>query len=52
VSRRVREFGTLKALGWRTRRVVGQVMGEALAMCTAPGFVETRFPLLADLVVV
>jgi putative ABC transport system permease protein len=32
VSRRVREFGTLKALGWRTRRVVGQVMGEALAM--------------------
>jgi ABC-type antimicrobial peptide transport system permease subunit len=31
VSRRVREFGTLKALGWRTRRVVGQVMGEALA---------------------
>jgi ABC-type antimicrobial peptide transport system permease subunit len=32
VSRRVREFGTLKALGWRTRRVVGQVMGEALAV--------------------
>jgi ABC-type antimicrobial peptide transport system permease subunit len=32
VSRRVREFGTLKALGWRTRRVVGQVMGEALTM--------------------
>jgi ABC-type antimicrobial peptide transport system permease subunit len=29
VSRRVREFGTLKALGWRTRRVIGQVMGEA-----------------------
>jgi putative ABC transport system permease protein len=32
VSRRVREFGTLKALGWRSRRVVGQVMGEALAV--------------------
>lgn len=30
VGRRVREFGTLKALGWRTRRVVGQVMGEAV----------------------
>lgn len=30
VSRRVREFGTLKAIGWRTRRVVGQVMGEGL----------------------
>ena len=30
VGRRVREFGTLKALGWRSRRVVGQVMGEAV----------------------
>lgn len=30
VSRRVREFGTLKALGWRSRRIVGQVMGESL----------------------
>ncbi|MFE7778658.1 ABC transporter permease [Streptomyces sp. NPDC057445] len=30
VSRRVREFGTLKALGWRSRRVTGQVAGEAL----------------------
>jgi ABC-type lipoprotein release transport system permease subunit len=32
VSRRVREFGTLKALGWRSRRIIGQVMGEAIAM--------------------
>jgi putative ABC transport system permease protein len=32
VSRRVREFGTLKALGWRSRRIVGQVMGEAVAI--------------------
>jgi putative ABC transport system permease protein len=32
VTRRVREFGTLKALGWRTRRIVAQVMGESLAM--------------------
>jgi ABC-type antimicrobial peptide transport system permease subunit len=31
VSARVREFGTLKALGWRTRRVVGQILGEGLA---------------------
>ena len=29
VSRRVREFGTLKALGWRSRRIVGQVLGES-----------------------
>jgi putative ABC transport system permease protein len=32
VSRRIREFGTLKALGWRSRRVIGQVMGESLAI--------------------
>ena len=32
VSRRVREFGTLKALGWRSRRILSQIMGEALAI--------------------
>jgi putative ABC transport system permease protein len=32
VSRRVREFGTLKALGWRSRRIVSQVLGESVAM--------------------
>ena len=30
VNRRIREFGTLKALGWRSRRVIGQVVGEAM----------------------
>lgn len=30
VNRRVREFGTLKALGWTSGRVTRQVMGEAL----------------------
>ncbi|HXP20275.1 MAG TPA: ABC transporter permease [Streptosporangiaceae bacterium] len=37
VARRVREFGTLKALGWRSRRVVGQVMGEALVIGVVGG---------------
>jgi ABC-type lipoprotein release transport system permease subunit len=37
VSRRVREFGTLKALGWRSRRVIGQVMGEAFVQGIAGG---------------
>jgi putative ABC transport system permease protein len=32
VARRVREIGTLKALGWRTRRIVAQIMGEYAAI--------------------
>jgi putative ABC transport system permease protein len=32
VGRRVREFGTLKALGWRSRRIIAQVIGESLAI--------------------
>jgi putative ABC transport system permease protein len=32
VARRAAEFGTLKALGWRTRRIVTQVLGESVAM--------------------
>jgi putative ABC transport system permease protein len=32
VARRVAEFGTLKAIGWRTRRIVAQVLGEAVVM--------------------
>jgi ABC-type lipoprotein release transport system permease subunit len=39
VSRRVREFGTLKALGWKSRRIIGQVMGEAVAMGIIGGVV-------------
>ncbi len=32
VTRRIREFGTLKALGWKSSRIVGQVMGESIAI--------------------
>ena len=39
VSRRVREFGTLKALGWRSRRVIGQVMGESITLGIIGGVV-------------
>jgi putative ABC transport system permease protein len=39
VSRRIREFGTLKALGWRSRRVVGQVLGESIAIGIVGGAV-------------
>jgi putative ABC transport system permease protein len=30
VARRGREFGTLKALGWRSRRIGAQLMGESI----------------------
>ena len=39
VSRRVREFGTLKALGWRSRRIVGQVLGESVVTGLAGGVI-------------
>jgi putative ABC transport system permease protein len=39
VSRRVREFGTLKALGWRSRRIIGQVLGESIAMGILGGII-------------
>jgi len=39
VSRRVREFGTLKAIGWRSRRIVGQVIGEAAVLGVIGGVV-------------
>jgi ABC-type antimicrobial peptide transport system permease subunit len=39
VARRVREFGTLKALGWRSRRVIGQVLGESVVIGIIGGIV-------------
>jgi len=41
VSRRVREFGTLKALGWPGRRIIAQVMGESLVVGTLGAAVGT-----------
>ncbi len=37
VSRRVREFGTLKAMGWRSRRIIRQIIGEALVIGVVGG---------------
>jgi ABC-type lipoprotein release transport system permease subunit len=51
VSRRVREFGTLKALGWRSRRVIGQVMGESVAMGVIGGVVGVGLGFLGAAIV-
>ena len=51
VSRRVREFGTLKALGWRSRRVIGQVMGESLALGIIGGVVGIGLGYLGSVIV-
>jgi ABC-type antimicrobial peptide transport system permease subunit len=39
VTRRIREFGTLKALGWKSRRIVFQVMVEAVAIGIVGGVI-------------
>ncbi len=41
VSRRVREFGTLKALGWPARRITAQVLGESVTIGTAGALAGT-----------
>ena len=51
VSRRVREFGTLKALGWTSRRVVGQVVGEAIAIGIIGGIVGVGLGFLGSALV-
>ena len=51
VSRRVREFGTLKALGWNSRRVVGQVVGEAIAIGVVGGVVGVGLGFLGSALV-
>ena len=41
VSRRVREFGTLKALGWRARRITAQIVAESAVVGLAGALAGT-----------
>jgi ABC-type antimicrobial peptide transport system permease subunit len=47
IGKRVREIGTLKALGWSQRLVVRQVLGECLATGIAGGIVGVGLGVLA-----
>jgi ABC-type antimicrobial peptide transport system permease subunit len=51
VARRVREFGTLKALGWTSRRVVGQVVGEAITIGVIGGAIGVGLGFLGSALV-
>ncbi len=51
VTRRTREFGTLKAIGWSNGRVVRQVAGESLVQGLLGGAVGVALGLLGVLVV-
>jgi putative ABC transport system permease protein len=51
VARRVREFGTLKALGWNSRRIVGQVVGESITIGVIGGAVGVGLGFLGSALV-
>jgi ABC-type antimicrobial peptide transport system permease subunit len=47
VSKRVREIGTLRALGWSKRRVVGQLLAETTTIGVVGGILGVGFGILA-----
>lgn len=51
VTRRTREFGTLKAIGWTNNRIVGQVAGESLVQGAIGGVIGVAIGLVGVLVV-
>lgn len=51
VTRRTREFGTLKAIGWSNRRIVGQVAGESVVQGVIGGVIGVAVGLLGVLVI-
>ncbi|MBW4042820.1 MAG: ABC transporter permease [Acidobacteria bacterium] len=51
VNRRTREFGTLKAIGWSNRRIVGQVAGESFVQGLIGGAIGVVIGIVAIVIV-
>jgi putative ABC transport system permease protein len=51
VTRRTREFGTLKAIGWSNGRIVGQVAGESVVQGVIGGVIGIAVGLVGVLIV-
>ncbi|MEO7017630.1 MAG: ABC transporter permease [Leifsonia sp.] len=51
VTRRTREFGTLKAIGWSNRRIVGQVAGESVVQGIIGGVIGIAVGVVGVLVI-
>jgi ABC-type antimicrobial peptide transport system permease subunit len=47
INRRIRELGTLKAIGWPSRRIVGQIMGESIVSGVLGGLVGVSLGFIA-----
>lgn len=52
VGKRVRELGTLRALGWRKARVVRQIVGESLVQGVFGGLAGIALGVVAALVII
>jgi putative ABC transport system permease protein len=46
VFERTREFGILRAVGWRTRRIIQMVLGESLVLCLIASVVGSILAIL------
>ncbi|MCC6167870.1 MAG: ABC transporter permease [Caldilineaceae bacterium] len=46
IYERTREIGTLRALGWRRRRILGQILQESLLLCLLAGLLGSALGVL------
>ncbi len=51
ISRRTRELGTLKAIGWSNSRVVGQVAGESMVQALIGGIAGVVLGLIGVVII-